>query len=137
MKTLKKLNKFGKVKENKKLFYENVFAKIPQEGEEVTALDLISNLEASEELGITPQQVSTTKNIVKQTIANCLTEMVTDNVLDQYSDLLDKFYDVPNVASQIRQEYEYFMNPYVIKDRTQAAETFCKIEPDQLQEVTQ
>lgn len=29
------------------------------------------------------------------------------------------------------------MNPYVIKDRTQAAETFCKIEPDQLQEVTQ
>lgn len=82
VKTIKKLNKFGKVRENKKLFYENVFAKIPQEGEEVTSLDLISNLEANEELGITPQQVATTKNIVKQTIANCLTEMVTDNVLD-------------------------------------------------------
>ena len=62
---IRKLNRFGKVRENKKLFYENVFAKIPQEGEEVTALDLISNLEASQELNITPQQVIATKNIVK------------------------------------------------------------------------
>lgn len=100
-------------------------------------MDIISSLEANEQLQITASQVSTTKNLVRQTIGACLTEMVTMNTLDQYSALLDKFYDVPQIINQIRYQYEFFMNPDIVKNRPEAAKSFCKITSDMLIEFDQ
>ncbi|CAL6114848.1 Conserved_hypothetical protein [Hexamita inflata] len=130
---IKKLIQFGRNQDNKKLFYENVFAKTQFEEEELTVLDLISSLEVDEDKQISKDNVITTKNLVRQTIANCLTEMVTQNVLENYSHLLDKFYDVSRITQQIRSEYESYINPTIVSNRNATTQEFCRITAEQLE----
>lgn len=54
---------------------------------------------------ITPEQIIATQNLTKQIIANCLSEMIQNNVIREYNDLLDAFYDIENVIPIIQEEY--------------------------------
>lgn len=74
------------------------------------------------------------KNLVRQTIANCLTEIVVNNELQQYQDILEIFYDERNVIEKIRAEYELYMNPIIINNTEAVRESFCKVTKDQLVE---
>lgn len=46
-----------------------------------------------------------TQNLTRQIIANCLSEMIQDNVIGDYSELLDRFYDIEQVVPIIKEEY--------------------------------
>lgn len=107
---IRKLAKFGKRNELKDTYYRQVFNKFKYNEEELTVLDLITML-VPKGRDITQEQIISTQNVTKQIIANCLAEMIQNNVIDDYSELLERFYDIDGVVKFIKEEYNQYTDP--------------------------
>lgn len=61
--------------------------------------------------------------------------MIQNNVIDDYDELLEKFYDIEGVVKFIKEEYNQYTDPQILEDAT--AVKYSKISQENLRTTQQ
>ena len=118
---IRKMVALGRQRALKRQYYAQVFCCFRFRDDELTVLDLIAETDSK-----------TVKNLVRQAIADALTEMITENTLSEHEPLLERFYRVEGVCAQITSEYKEYTAPRVLADEAAARAAFCRISAEAL-----